>query len=107
MIFYNSGLERKEREKVFKEAGGVWDHVALRKVILDRYELKHELDITMVDRAYKNRGRYEPNKTYVVHDPANGIEGTDLYTEDCDEEQLFKAYKKKDKIIRQRLKDGY
>ena len=30
-----------------------------------------------------------------------------LIVVDCDEEQLFEAYKKKDKIIRERLKNGY
>jgi len=30
-----------------------------------------------------------------------------LIVVDCDEEQLFEAYKKKDKIIRKRLDDGY
>ena len=30
-----------------------------------------------------------------------------LIVVDCDEEQLFEAYKKKDKVIRERLKNGY
>ena len=40
LIFYNSGLERKEREKVFKEAGGIWDYDTFKRIILDRYEQK-------------------------------------------------------------------
>ena len=53
LIFYNSGLERKEREKVFKEAGGIWDYDTFKRIILDRYEQKHELDCSMVEKAYK------------------------------------------------------
>ena len=32
LIFYNSGLERKEREKVFKEAGGIWNYETFNKI---------------------------------------------------------------------------
>ena len=49
LIFYNSGLERKEREKVFKEAGGIWDYDTFKKIMLERYEQKHELDCSMVE----------------------------------------------------------
>ena len=86
LICYNSGLERKEREKVFKEAGGIWNYDTFKKVILDRYEQKHELDCSMAEKAFKNRGRFEAAKTYVVHNPQENVEGTDLFCEDCDEE---------------------
>ena len=49
LIFYNSGLERKERENVFNEAGGIWNYDAFKKIMLDRYEQKHELDCSMVE----------------------------------------------------------
>ena len=88
LIFYNSGLERKEREKVFKEAGGIWNYDAFKKIILDRYEQKHELDCSMVEKAYKNRGRFDAAKTYVVHNPQENVDGADLFCEDCDEEYL-------------------
>ena len=39
-------------------------------------------------KAYKNRGRFDAAKTYVVHNPQENIEGTDLFCEDCDEEYL-------------------
>ena len=42
----------------------------------------------MVEKAYKNRGRFDAAKTYVVHNPQDNIDGTDLYCEDCDEEYL-------------------
>ena len=88
LIFYNSGLERKEREKVFKEAGGIWNYETFKKNILDRYEQKHELDCSMVEKAFKNRGRFNAAKTYVVHNPQENVDGTDLFPEDCDEEYL-------------------
>ena len=53
LIFYNSGLERKERENVFKDAGGIWDYETFNKIILDRYEQKHELDCSMVEKHIK------------------------------------------------------
>ena len=51
LIFYNSGLERKERENVFKEAGGIWDYEEFKQISLDRYEQKHELDCSMVEKS--------------------------------------------------------
>ena len=42
----------------------------------------------MVEKAYKNRGRFDAAKTYVVHNPQENVEGTDLFCEDCDEEYL-------------------
>ena len=50
--------------------------------------MKHELDCSMVEKAFKNRGRFNAHKTYVVHDPENDLEGTDLFPEDCDEDCL-------------------
>ena len=88
LIFYNSCLERQERAKVFKDANGVWDYDLFKKIILERYERKHELDCAMVERAFKNRGQSNVSHTYVVHDPANGVEGTDLFPADCDKDNL-------------------
>ena len=89
LIFHNSGLERREREKVFKEAERKWDYDLFKKIILDRYELKHEMDVTMVNRAFKNRNRPDAHKTYVAFDPESpDMPGTDLFREDCDEECL-------------------
>ncbi len=50
--------------------------------------MKHELDCTVVDRAFKNRGRFNVHITYVVDDLGQGIEGTDLFPEDCDEDVI-------------------
>mgnify|MGYP003315258050 CR=1 FL=1 len=55
---------------------------------MKKFELKHELDYTMVDRAFRNRGGRFPHKTYITHYPENGAEGTDLAPEDCDEDVL-------------------
>ena len=79
MIFYNSGLERKEREKLFQEAEGVWKADLFESLILKRYENKHELDCAMVDRAFKNKSRDGAHRTYICDDPENGICGTDLF----------------------------
>ena len=57
-----------------------------KEIILKRFELEHDLDIAMVNKAYRNQGPFK--KTYVVHDPDNGQEGTDLFPEDCDEDDL-------------------
>jgi len=88
LVFFNSGLERNEREKVFREAGGKWDYVAFKRIILERYDLKHELDCAMVEKAWKNRSQGQASQTYVVHDPEKFVEGTDLYPGDCDEDDL-------------------
>ena len=76
LIFNDSNLERRECEKVFKEADRKWDYDIFKKVILERYELKHEMDVTMVSRAFKNRGRLDARKIYVAFDQ---VDGTDLY----------------------------
>jgi len=78
-------LERKEREKVFKDAGGIWDYDAFKKVILDRYEMKHELDCAMIERAHRNR-QFNHQKVYIAYCPEKDQDGTDLFPEDCDEE---------------------
>ncbi len=88
LVFNYSGPECREREKVFKEVGGVWSYEELKRIILDRYELKHELDCSMVENAYKNRGHHNVSQTYIVHDPLNNVEGTDLFPADCVEEDL-------------------
>ena len=49
LVLNNSGLERKEREKVFKEAKAVWDDKLFEQIILERYEIKHELDCVMIN----------------------------------------------------------
>ena len=55
----------------------------------DRYELKHEMGVTVVSRAFKNRGRVDAQKTYVAFDLENPeVPGTDLLREDCDKECL-------------------
>ena len=84
LLFNNSGLERKEREKLLKESKHQWDYEKFKEVILDRFETTHELDIAMVKKSYRNRFG-EVRKTYLAHDPDKGVEGTDLYREDCDE----------------------
>ena len=43
LIFFNSGLERKERLKLFKEAEGKWDYDKFKEIILREFELKHEI----------------------------------------------------------------
>ena len=88
IVFENSGLERKERAKVYKEAGKMWDYEKFKSIILDRYETKHEVDCAMVERAFKNKNRFDAARTYVVDNPETGVQGTDLYMEDCDEDCL-------------------
>ena len=39
-------------------------------------------------KAYKNRGRFDAAKTYVVHNPQENVDGADLFCEYCDEEYL-------------------
>ena len=86
LIFHNSGLERKERLKIYEKAEGVFDYDVFKKIILERFSMKHEYDCAMVTQAFKNRGSMNVHHAYVVHDPDNDQEGTDLYPEDCDEE---------------------
>ena len=87
-VLFQSGLERKEREKVFKEAERVWDDEVFKTIILDRYETKHEVDCVMVEKAYKNRHNQDARKTYICEDTENNQAGTELYREDCDEDLI-------------------
>ena len=48
MYYFNSGLERKDREKMFRESNNKWNSTSFKTYILSHYDTVHELDCHMI-----------------------------------------------------------
>ena len=66
MFYHNSGLERKDREIMFRAADNKWDASAFKAYILAHYDTAHELACHMIAQSWKNRNN---NFVYIAHDP--------------------------------------
>ena len=77
LYLHKCGLSRAEQKDIFEKAGGEWDPERIKQAILTYYDQAHELDES---RILNSRGsRSNPRGVnFVKHNPAGGVEGTDL-----------------------------
>ena len=57
MFYFNSGLERKDREKMFRDSGNKWDSASFKAYILAHYDTVHELDCHVIAKSWKNKNQ--------------------------------------------------